>query len=50
MYTINNKDVLYNTGNNIHYLVITYNGQKPEKEYIYVTDSLGCTPETNTLL
>ena len=23
MYTINNKDVLYNTGNNIHYLVIT---------------------------
>ena len=36
MYTIDNKDLLYNTGNNIQYLVITYNEQKTEKEYIYI--------------
>ena len=30
-----NKDSLYCTGNYIHYLVITYNGKKSEKEYIY---------------
>ena len=49
---------VYSTGNYIQYLVITYNG----KEYIYVciymfvyiyvciTESLCCTPETNTTL
>ena len=63
---INNKDLLYSTGNYIQYLVITYNGKEPEKEYthththtqthththtyIYITESLWCTPETNTTL
>ena len=32
---INNKDLLYNTGNCIQYLVITYNGKESEKEYMY---------------
>ena len=32
---INNKDLLYSTGNYIQYLVITYNGKEPEKVYIY---------------
>ena len=30
---INNNDLLYSTGNYIQYLVITYNGKEPEKEY-----------------
>ena len=29
---INNKELLYSTGNYIKYLVITYNGKKFEKE------------------
>ena len=33
MYKINNKDLLYSTGNYIQYLVITYNGKESEKEY-----------------
>ena len=33
---INNKDLLYSTGNYIQYLVITYNGKESEKEYIYI--------------
>ena len=45
---INNKDLLYNTGNSIQYLVITYNGKESEKEYIHRTESFCCTPETNT--
>ena len=28
---INNMDILYSTGNYIQYLVMTYNGKKPEK-------------------
>ena len=31
-----NKDLLYNTGNYIQYLVITNNVKKSEKEYIYL--------------
>ena len=46
---INNKDLLYSTGNYIQYLVITYNGKESE-EYIYTyickTESLCYTPET----
>ena len=41
---INDKDLLYSTGNYIQYLVIKYNGKKSEME------SLCCTPETNTTL
>ena len=31
---INNKDLLYSTGNHIQYLVITYNGKQSEKLHI----------------
>ena len=33
---INNKDLLYSTGNYIQYLVITCNRKESEKEYIFV--------------
>ena len=33
---IDNKDLLYSTGDYIQYLVITYNGKESEKEYIYI--------------
>ena len=33
---INNKDLLYSTGNYSQYLVIMYNGKESEKEYIYI--------------
>ena len=42
---INNKDFLYSTGNYINYIVRTYFENK-----IYITESLCCTPETNTIL
>ena len=32
---INNKVLLYSTGNYIQYLVITYNEKESEKEYTY---------------
>ena len=31
---VNNKDLLYNTGNNIQYLIITYNGKQAEEKNI----------------
>ena len=34
IYKINNKGLLYSTGNYIQYLVIIYNGKESEKEYI----------------
>ena len=40
---------MYNTENYIQYLVITYKGKESEKEYIYKTESLCCTPETQLL-
>ena len=33
---INNKVLLYSTGNYTQYLVITYNGKVSKKEYIYM--------------
>ena len=33
---INNKFLLYRTGNYIQYPVINYNGKEYEKEYIYI--------------
>ena len=33
---INNKDLLYNTGNYIQYLVINHNGREHEKERVCV--------------
>ena len=51
---INNKALLYRTGNYIQYSVINHNGKEYEKEcvfiYIYKTESLCCTPEINTTL
>ena len=38
------------TGNYIEYLIITCNGKESEKEYICVTKSICCTPETNTTM
>ena len=32
---INNKDLLYSTGNSIQYLVITYDRKESGKEYIF---------------
>ena len=43
IYNINNKGLLYSTGNYIQYLIKSYHGKKSEKE------SLDYTPETNTL-
>ena len=49
---INNKVLLYSTGNYIQYPVINHNGKEYEKEYVCVcvTESLCYTPEINTTL
>ena len=49
---INNKVLLYSTGNYIQYPVINHNGKEYEKEYIYIciTESLCYTAEINTTL
>ena len=41
---------MINTKFNTQYLIITYNGKEYEKIYISITESLGCTLETNTTL
>ena len=33
---MNNKDLLYGTGNDMNTLLITYNGKESEKEYTYI--------------
>ena len=62
MYKINNKDLLYCKGDYIPYLIIIYNGEDSEKEYIYIyTEQIQlhryrhisviyCIPERNTAL
>ena len=51
MYKINNKDLLYSTGNYIQYPVIDYNGKELEKNvYTGINRSLCCSPETNAIL
>ena len=49
---INNKVLLYSTENYIQYSVTNHNGKEYEKEYIYIyiNETLCCTPETNTTL
>ena len=42
---VNNKVLLYSTGNYIQYPVINHNGKEYEKEYICITESLCCTAE-----
>ena len=47
---INNKVLLYSTGNYIQYPGINQNRKEYEKNvYICITDSLCCTAEINTL-
>ena len=48
---INNKVLLYSTGNYIQYPVINHNGKNMNKNaYICVTESLCCRAEINTTL
>ena len=51
---INNKGLLYSTGNYIQYFVITYKGKESEKEQLQIDtqifESLCYTLETNTTL
>ena len=42
---INNKVLLYSTGNYIQSPVINHNGKEYEKEYTCITESLCCTAE-----
>ena len=43
--------IIYSTGDYIQYPVTTYHGKESEKKKIlYITESLCCTPETNTAL
>ena len=50
---VNHKDLLYRTVNSTQYLLITYNRQESEKEYIYIylyiTESLCCALKTNNI-
>ena len=48
---INNKVLLYSTGNHIQYPMINHNEKNIKKNiYIYMTDSLCCTAVINTTL
>ena len=51
---INNKVLLHSKGNYIQYIVINYNIMESNLKYTYmyilITESLCCTPETNTIL
>ena len=47
---INNKVLLYSTGNYFQYPVINHNGKDYEKEYTCITESLYCTAEINAIL
>ena len=47
---INNKVLLYTTGNYIQYPEINHNGKECKKEYIDITESLCCTEETNNIV
>ena len=47
---INNKVLLYSTGNYIKYPVINHNGKEYEKECIWITELFCCIPETNSTL
>ena len=49
---INDKDLLYSTGNGIQYLIITYNGKQSKENniYIYISKSLCYTHETDIML
>ena len=40
IYKINNKVLLYSTGNYIQYPLVNHNGKEYEKEYVYISESL----------
>ena len=48
---MNNKVLLYSTGNYTQYPIINHNGNEYKKQCIYkykcIIESLWCTPETN---
>lgn len=44
------KDGLYSTENSTQYCVITNMRKEAEKEWLYISESLCCTYETNTML
>ena len=46
---INNKALLYSTGNYTQYPVINHNGKEYEKEYVCITESHYCIAEINTV-
>ena len=46
---INKALSLYSTGKYTQYPVINQSGQEYEKEYIWITESLCCTTDINTL-
>ena len=52
LFIYNQQGLLCRTRNYTQYFVIIYKGTESEKEYkyIYITESLCCTPETNTTL
>ena len=55
MKQINDKDLMYSTGNQSQYSVIIYKGKESENNiyihiYTHMAESLCCTYETNTLL
>ena len=47
---VNNKILLYNTGNYIQYPLMNYSGKEYEKEYKCITESLCYTAEINITL
>ena len=53
MYKIDNqRSPTCSTGNSTQYPIVAYNGKEPGKEYkyMYIAESLLCTPETNITL
>ena len=46
---INNKDLLYTTGNYIQNLITTYNGKESGKEYIYVYTNMVLQTNSTTI-
>ena len=47
---MNNKDLLYSTGNYIPYLVMERHLKKNRYIHIWISESLCCVPETNRTL
>ena len=50
IHKINNKVLLYSTGNDDQYPVISHNGKEYEKVCVCTTESFSCTVEINITL